>query len=115
MRLPQKQVEGLDHVHRAEAQLLEPPGGRHEIALLGRVEQFQRIVLGEHRHAPQLLERVAAQEFDRRWIEFGRWRYVGHCDVTPGLRRSSSARHPFRGGQLTPQAANRLRVNGKCG
>jgi hypothetical protein len=65
MRLrPQKMVEDLDHRHCAKPELLEPPGDCHQVAPLGGVEQFQRIVLGEHRHAPQLLERIAAKQLD---------------------------------------------------
>jgi hypothetical protein len=70
MRRPQKQVEGLDHRQRAEAQLLQPPGDRHRIALLGRVEQFQRVILGQHRYAPQLVERIAAKQLDHHWVWF---------------------------------------------
>jgi len=65
MRLrPQKVVEGLDHRHRAETQLLQAPGDRHQIAPLGGVEQLQRIIVGQERHASDLLERLAAHKLD---------------------------------------------------
>jgi hypothetical protein len=66
----QKEVEGLDHRQRAEAQLLQAPGDRHRIALLGGVEELQRERLGLHRHAPDLLERLAAKQLDHHWIWF---------------------------------------------
>ena len=48
-------IEGLDHRDGAEAELLEPHGERHEIALVRGVEQLLRIVLGEAGDAPHLL------------------------------------------------------------
>jgi hypothetical protein len=95
---PQKQVEGLDHRQRAEAQLLQAPGHRQRIAPLGRVEQFQRVILGQHRHPPQLVVRIAAKQLDHHWVWFS------HSLFAPFAARRGASEPGFSrgGGALRP-------------